>query len=140
MAVPFVEVSYTAVVVAAVVSFIIGFLWYSPLLFGKMWMRLMGLTEQKMKEAKKGMAKTMAFGFIATLVMSYVMAHIIGFSGAATATEGAMGGFWVWLGFVATIMLGSVLWESRPFSLYLINSLHYLVVLVVMGVIHAAVF
>ncbi len=140
MVMPVIEVSYIGVLVAAVVSFAIGMAWYSPLLFGKAWMKLMGFTEGKVKEKKKGMGKTMAAGFAAVLVMSYVMAYIVGFSQAASVTEGAEAGFWVWLGFVATVMLGQVLWEGKPFKLYLINSLHYLVALVAMGIIHAAVF
>ena len=38
-----VHVNYLAVLVAAVVVFILGWLWYSPLLFYKPWMRLRGL-------------------------------------------------------------------------------------------------
>ena len=50
------SVNYLAVVVAAVVSIIIGSLWYSPLLFGNVWMRLQRFTKKDMDKAKqKGM-------------------------------------------------------------------------------------
>lgn len=47
-------------------------------------------------------------------------------------------GFWAWLGFVATIMLGMTLWEGKPFRLYLLNAGYQLLNLLVMGAILAA--
>src|SRR2546430_3690237 len=38
-----VHVNYLAVLVAAVAVFVLGWLWYSPLLFYKPWMRLRGM-------------------------------------------------------------------------------------------------
>ncbi|MBI3026774.1 DUF1761 domain-containing protein, partial [Candidatus Woesearchaeota archaeon] len=46
-------------------------------------------------------------------------------------------GFWVWIGFLATTQIGMVLWEGKPIKLYIINTLHYLVVLAVMSAILA---
>lgn len=130
-----VDINYLAVLAAGIVGFVIGMIWYSPALFGKPWMGLMGLNEAGMKEHKKGMGKKFIATLIASLVMSYVLAHVVDFAQAATLVEAVMAGFWTWLGFVATIMLGSVLWEGKPKKLYAINVGHYLVVLIVMAVI-----
>ena len=55
---PLPVINFAAVLVAAIVGFIIGILWYGPL-FGKSWMRLMGMTDKQLKEARqKGMGKT----------------------------------------------------------------------------------
>ena len=129
-------VNYLAILVVSIVSFIIGMLWYSPLLFGNVWVKLMGFNEEDIKKAKeKGMAKNMIVVFISVLVMTYVLAYLIDLLAYSDAGSGAILGFIIWLGFLATSMLGSVLWEGKPAALYLINTSHYLVVLVVSGAI-----
>jgi len=131
--------AYLSILVASVVAFVVGMLWYSPLLFGKMWIELMGFSAKDMKKAKKkGMGKTMLLGFVSVLVMAYVFRYLISVLGYSTSWDGAVLGLWIWLGFLATSMLGNVLWEGKPFALYLINATHYLVVLVVMGAILGA--
>ncbi|MEK6950039.1 MAG: DUF1761 domain-containing protein [Nanoarchaeota archaeon] len=131
------EINYLAVLVSAVAAFAIGALWYS-VLFGKVWMKLSGMDKKKIeKEKKKGMAKSYVGGFIALLVMAFVLAHFVDMAKAASVLDGAQAGFWAWLGFVATVMLNKVLWEGKPFKLYLLDAAHYLVALLVMGSILA---
>ena len=48
-----VEVNYVAVLAAAIASFVIGALWYSPMLFGKMWMKLSNVSGKEVKKAKR---------------------------------------------------------------------------------------
>ncbi len=135
---PPVDINYIAVVVAAVLSMILGALWYSPILFGKEWMSLIGLTEADLKKAReKGMAKSYLMGFIAALVMSYVLANFIDYTQATTIVEGAKSGVWIWLGFVATVVLGTVIWEGKPMRLYVINTGFYLFALMIMGAVLA---
>ena len=127
-----VEINYLAVLVAAIASMALGFLWYGPL-FGNQWKKLMGFTDKSMKAMKLTPMQAMAGGFISTLVMSYILAHFIDYIQANTIADGAVAGIWIWLGFIATVQLGSVLWEGKPVKLYVINTLHYLAALVVMG-------
>lgn len=135
---PTVDINYLAVLVAAIASFVIGMLWYSQSLFGKAWMKLSGVSEKKIKEAhSKGMGKTLSTAFISTLVLSYVLAYFVDLVGATTWLQAVQLAFWAWLGFFATTLLGSVLWEGRPWKLYLINIGHYLVSLIVMSLILA---
>src|SRR5258708_15873212 len=108
-----VPINYLAVLVAALLSMPIGFLWYGPL-FGKPWMKEMGMTKEKMTEAKKkGMGKSYLLMFLGSLVMSYVLAHATIFAGAYLKSEGVsagvMSGVWNWLGFIVPVMLGMVL-------------------------------
>jgi len=132
------EVNYLAVLVSAVIGFIIGGFWYSQSGFGKQWMRLMKISKKDVEKVKKkGMAKSMIIAFLSTIVMAYVLAIFIKYVGTSTIIGGVLVGFWIWLGFLATAGLSSILWEGRPFKLYLINVTHYLVVLVVMGAILA---
>ena len=132
-----VDVNYLAVLAAAIASMIVGFIWYGPL-FGKMWMQSMKMDNKKMQEAKKkGMGKTYILAFLTTLIMSYVLAHFVDYVEAKTVMDGVILGFWLWIGFLATTQIGSVLWEGKPVKLYLINTLHYLVALAVMAAILA---
>ena len=132
------EINYLAVLFSAVVSMGLGALWYSPLMFGKMWMKLMNINPKKMTEAqKKGMGKSYAFTFASSFLMAFVLAHFVDYMGARTVVEGIQTAFWIWLGFVATITLNSVLWEGRPWKLYFINVTQTLVALTINGAILA---
>jgi hypothetical protein len=134
-----VPLNYWAILVSALVAMVMGMLWYSPALFFKAWMKATGTTEADMAAAKnKGMSKQMSIGALLALVMSYVLANIVGFSGAATFGDGMQTGFWVWLGFVATATANAVLYERKTWAWYRITIGYYLVSLVLMGGILAA--
>ncbi len=132
------SVNILAVALAAIASMVIGYVWYSPMVFGKSWMKMMGKSAKDMASKKSSMPMMMGVGYITTLVMAYVLALFIQYTGAITPLQGAMTAFWAWLGFVATITLGSVLWEGKSVQLYIMNASHYLVSLLVMGAIIAA--
>ena len=103
-----------AVLVAAIVSMAIGALWYSPLLFAKQWMRLSGMTDTKIKQAKaKGMAGSYLLAFAGCLVTAYVLAHVVDYTDATSFALGIQTGFWIWLGFSATTTLRTVLEEGK---------------------------
>ena len=139
MVVPQVSINYLAVLVASIAGMVVGAFWYSPLLFGKVWMRESGISSRQINEAKKrGMGKSYFAAFVGILVMSFVLAHFVRYAGATTWTEGLEAGCWLWLGFIAPVLLGSVLWEGKSVKLYLINALQYLVVLLMMGAILAS--
>jgi len=135
--VPIVSVNYLAVLAAGIVSIVLGFLWFGPL-FGKQWTSLMGFDKKKMEEAKKkGMGRTYAIMIIGTLVTSYVLAHFVDYLDATNISGALQAAFWIWLGFIATVMLGSVLWEGKPWKLYFLNAAYWLVNLAVMAIILA---
>lgn len=133
-----IDVNYTAILIAAIAQMVLGFIWYGPL-FGREWMKLVGMTEKDKEAAKSGMGKTYALSFLGSLVMSYVLAHFLRLAGAETAMTGAQGGFWVWLGFVATTGMNEFLWavKPKPWKLYWINQSYILVGLLIAGAILA---
>lgn len=117
------EINYLAMIVAGVVSYSIGALWYSPVMFGKEWMKLAGIKEKDMKAAKNKMAKVYAVGFVASLVGAFVLARLLVWTRAGDDLVTALKiGGWVWLGFVVVWMLNGWLYESKPFKLFVINS------------------
>ncbi len=133
------SINLLAVLVAAVVHIVLGFLWYGPV-FGKTWMGLMGLNQKDLEKKKKDahMGKSYAIMIIGTLVMSYVLAHFVDYTDATTFLLGMQAGFWIWLGFVAPVTLSSVLWEGKSWKLYLLNNAYNLLGLVIAGGILAA--
>ena len=132
-------VNYIAIVVASIISFLFGMLWYSPLLFGNVWIKLMGFNKKDMEKAKKkGMGKTLLLSFISTLVTAYVLSYFLVVLRYSSAVDGALFGFMIWLGFLATTMLGGVLWEGKSYSLYFLNITYHLANLIIMGAILGA--
>lgn len=134
-----VSVNYLAVVVAALLSMVLGSLWYGPL-FGKPWMKMMGLNKEKLsKMSSSEMGKLYGIQFIGSLVMAYVLTHSIAFAseylGISGVNAGIQGGFYNWLGFVAPVTLTTVLWEGKPWKLWLLNNGYYLTLLVMMSVV-----
>ncbi len=126
-----------AVLVSALASMALGFLWYSPALFGKQWMKLSKIDPKKMKEANKHMTKMYSISFISTLIGAYILAQLIDLTLTSSVMEGATLGAMVWLGFVAVTLVNTVVFESKPWTLFLINSGYQLVCLVVSGIILA---
>jgi len=127
-------VNYVSILVASVVSFLVGMAWYSPALFGKVWMKLASVDMKKSK-GKSSVGLSMLLGFISTLVLAFVFEKILNLLNYSGFAAGATLGFWIWLGFVATNLLGSVIWEGKPWGLYVLNSAYWLVNLLVMGAV-----
>ena len=126
--------NWVAIVIAAIAQFIIGWIWYGPL-FGKTWMSMMGMSQQSM--SREGMRKTMTLTFIGSLVTAAVLSMLVGWMGAKTLSAGIAAGFWAWLGFVATVTLGGVLFAKMSWNLYILNNAYQLISLAVMGAILA---
>lgn len=125
-----VGVNYLAVLISAIAIMVVGALWYSPLLFGNLWIKLMGYTKKDMSKAKnKGMTKEYIIAFVASLVTACVLATLIKSLAITTFLPAMQLACWVWLGFVVTTLVNSVLWEGRSWKVFLINIGHYFVAL-----------
>ncbi|MBP9771502.1 MAG: DUF1761 domain-containing protein [Candidatus Pacebacteria bacterium] len=131
------EINYLAILVSGVVAMIVGGLWYGPL-FGKQWMTLMGMNCDPASitpEQKKQMYKSYAFMFVGSLVMAFVFSTTLAAFGAVGASMALQGAFWTWLGFFVPVLMGSVLWEMKPWKLFFINAGHYLISLAITALI-----
>ncbi len=128
-------VNIPALLSSALVSMVVGFVWYSPVLFGKPWMKLMGLNAKKMKAAQKNMSKTYGLSFVATLVTAFVLSQFISSTLTITVNEGLMVGFLGWLGFTATTLFTGVLFNEMPIKLFFINSGYQLASMLTMSVV-----
>lgn len=101
--------NYTALIVAAVVSFIIGMLWYSPVLFGKMYMKSMPHHENN----KSGMAFLMVLQFIFGLIQVWALSWVLNSQGVTTMNPALMTAGVLWLGFSLITAWSTQIWENR---------------------------
>lgn len=131
-------VNYFSVLLASLAGMVVGFVWYSPLLFAKPWMKYTKLDAKKLKESQKKMGKTYGMSFVATVVTAVILALLLNATLVITMTEGLMLGGVIWLGFVATTMFTGVLFNEMPVGLFLINSGYQLVSILVMSAILTA--
>ena len=125
------ELNYLAIIVCGVILWLLGAVWYSPALFAKPWMAIIGIN----KDATKGssMIAGMIASFICDLVLAFILAHFVIWTQAATFGWGAVVGFIVWTGFIAAPNLPQGIYEGRPFKLFAINSGYWLVGLLIFG-------
>ena len=125
------DLNHLAVVVSAVILWLLGAVWYSPALFAKPWMALLGIN----KGATKGssMIAGMITSFVCDVILAFILAHIVIWTQAATFGWGALVGFIVWVGFIAAPNLPQGIYEGRPFKLFAINSGYWLVGLLIIG-------
>lgn len=130
----FQSLNWVAILVAAVSAFALGGLWYSPLMFVKIWAREAGID---MDPAKRGnMGKIFGLSFLLSFIAAFFLAMFIGPD--AGAAFGALAGFMAGLGWVFTYMGISYLFEGRTLAHFLINACYSVVSLTVMGFIIGA--
>jgi hypothetical protein len=127
------EINYLAVLVAAVASFILGGLWYSPLLFSKAWQRESGVTDEQMAGANMGLI----FGL--TLVLSLIAAFVFAlFLGPRPSMPLGLGaGFSAGLCWVTASLGINYLFERKSLKLFLINGGYHTLQFTVIGLVLA---
>jgi hypothetical protein len=123
------QINYLAVLVAALIQWILGALWYS-VLFGKQWKALVG---QKKDAKAVNFIVAMIASFIGGLFLSFALAHIINWSFASNFPWGSFIGFICWLGFVAPLLFAQTLYENRSYKLFAINVFYWLFAFVISG-------
>lgn len=120
-----------AILVSAIILWILGAIWFSPALFAKPWMQLLGI---KMEPGKRdGMLLGMTASFICDLVLSFVLSTIIMWSNSTGFANGAVLGGLVWIAFFAAPNLPQGIYERKPFKLFAITSGYWLVGLLIVG-------
>ena len=130
-----VHVSFLPVLVAAVVVFVLGWLWYSPLLFYKPWMRLRGLDPVAAMAGVKMPGGKLLVELVRCLLLAYVIARFVALLGISSWLMAVHFGFMAWIGFPVIILTGSVLWENTPWKVAAIHAGDWLVKLLVISVI-----
>ena len=133
------QINWWAVLVAAAATFFLGALWYSAL-FGKLWIRLQGYTEDQVKQMQANMNPAIFFGgmLVSYLLVALVIAILVTNFNLRSAVAGAMLGLLVWLGFAAAIHMTGHLASNKPIGAFLIDTAFQLIFLIGMGTLIAA--
>ncbi len=132
-----VVINYWAVLVSAVASVVLGFIWYGPL-FGKQWMALNGMTMPDPKPKMSAMTNPMIISIIGASFMSWMTAFALGMASQTAGFTTACVLIVVasnWLGFIVPVSLNSVAWEQKSWKLFAINTGYWLVYGIISGYI-----
>lgn len=122
------SLNWIAVLVAALVSFVIGGLWYSPILFGKAWMAENGFVEA---DVEGEMGRIFGTAFVLSFIIALNLAAFLG--PEATLGWGLAAGALAGIGWVAAALGILYLFERRSMRLFLINAGYHAVTFTVMG-------
>jgi hypothetical protein len=129
------DVNWLAVVLAALAKFAIGGVWYSPPVFGPRWGAIVAVSPQAFKAR---MLSAMLTDLVASVVLSWILANSLQFMGAVGLIPGLRTSFFLWLGFIATTLISTTIYEGRPLALFWINGGYFLLSLLAMGAIIGA--
>ena len=123
------DINWIAVIIAAVASMVIGFVYYMPSVMGTRWQQLTG----RDMTGAGGAGMSYAMTAVAALVAAFVVAQLIHWSDSYTLVEGAFLGAVGWLGFTATASFSDYVFSGRPWALFSIQNGYQLISFVVMG-------
>jgi hypothetical protein len=123
--------NYAAVLVAAVLAFVIGGAWYSPALFGKAWQRETGLSDAQLQAGNP--ARIFGLSFVLALVAAFVFAMFLGPKPALSLSlpAGAMAG----IAWVSTSFGINYLFERKSLTLFLVNAGYHTLQFTTMGLV-----
>jgi hypothetical protein len=117
-----------AVVVTGLTAFACSLLWYSPFLFGGIWMEHRGAA----------VVSTPAWKFLIAplreIITSYLLAWMIARLGIEDWKKAAILGFWLWLAFYAVQLAGAVIWDDMPMALGAVHAGDWLMKMLLMSV------
>lgn len=133
-----VEVNIWAVLLATLMSFIVGFVWYLPGVFGEQWRKLIKMDKKTMDKGPG--ASAWAKTTMGALLQAYVLAHVTyltySFFTGTTYFEAALTtAAWMWLGFQLTVLLTHDSFEQRPTRLTALNAGNQLATLFAMAIV-----
>lgn len=123
-------VNWFAVIAATVSAFVLGGLWYSPVLFAKPWQRAAGIGDEALRNANMPLVFGLAFVF--TLLMATNLAFFIAGSDLMTGLAYSLA---AGLGFAAFGLFVIALFERRPLTYFLINGGYLTLTFLLMGLI-----
>ena len=130
----FAGMNVLAIVLAAVASFMFGWLWYG-ILFSDAWLRACGKTREEV-HADSPSPTPFIISFIGLIVMACVLAGVLRHGpGEMTLVSGMITGAFMWLGFVATTLAVNNAFRGATASLTLIDGGHWLGVLLLQGAV-----
>ena len=130
------DVSWIAVVGAAATGFLVGGVWYGPVM-GKKWMGAVGLTEEEVKSGNMGVIYGGAFAF--SLLASWTLAHTFATYGIDMSfTVKVLTALGIAIGFIVPAIGTNYLFSQKNKTLFLIDAGYWMLFYTAMGIVHAA--
>lgn len=112
------ETNYILILLATLAQFILGALWYSPLLFGKVWMHIMEAThfsKEELKKMQKSMTPFYGLQFFLTLFSTFALVNLVGMTSLGIYHLA----FWIWISFVVPTQISGVIWGNTKKQFWL---------------------
>jgi hypothetical protein len=131
------QVNYLAVLLCGIVAIGFGALWYSPFLFGKMWMQETDEFDEDVKNRNNSI-RVYGLTFLGHVTMAYVLARIMVYTNATTVTEGMRIAFLCWVGFTASTMMINAAYEKKSIRVVAVDGGYHLIILLIFGIIIGA--
>lgn len=130
------NLNYWAILVAALSTFVVGSLWYSPILFVEKWMELNGFTRESLKANSRPMPVIMGTSLITSLLAAFALAMFLGPD--STLGFGVFAGLIIGVIWIGTARFNSVLYENQKLTLFFIQAGYDVVTYAIMGAIIGA--
>lgn len=118
MTLTFANINFLGVIVAGVLFMILGALWYSPFLFGNMWLKMIGKTAEEIQQTSK--PSDYLFAFIGALLSALILEILLNSLGVTALGDGLLVGVLVWLGFVAASTLTYTTFEGPKMNVWML--------------------
>lgn len=131
----FTGIHYGAVLVAWIISMVIGGWWYSPAGFSSLWSRLSGV--DIMKSPKKETSRALVFVAVSCLLQAFFLAVLLNSLRVQTAGEGIVAALVLWFGFTTLTTVGNTLYQRLSLKFWALNAAYFLVVMTINGALLA---
>jgi hypothetical protein len=116
------RVNLLALAIFAVIAFFASSIWYSPLLFGRQFLELSGVSAGSRPSALKAVSE-----LLRTFILAYVIARLLLRLNVVDWKDALRWGLWLWIGFPVVLLTGSMLWQNVPWQLAAIHSGDWLI-------------
>jgi len=134
----FSHINFLAIFVAALASFALGSLWYSPLMFGKGWQKAVGLTDDDIKDSSMALTFGLSFVLIFIAGIGIAMFQQGHDNAESTLLGGLFHGLFIGIFFIATSYGVNMLYQRKSFKLWAIDAGYQIVLFGIMGSIIGA--
>lgn len=131
------------IIIMAIIALILGMLWYGPLMFGKIWMKINGvmdrhgtmlISEGEMKQKQREAGPLYAIQFILSVVTLIALEYLIK---SSTGMGGISIALLVWIGFIVPVQAGEAMWNSLSndykFKKFLVGAGYQLILMIIAG-------
>jgi hypothetical protein len=125
--------NFISVIVATIIYFMLGAVWYSPIMFSKAWASM----QQIDMNDKSRMPLMLSLTFVLNFIISIAVALLVSVTYINTFVGGAKLGFLIGCGIAATTMGINYLYGNRPFKLYVIDATYHVLGITLTGIVAA---